>query len=125
MTKVEMATNKIAKDFDMLARAMDASMGQLTDDQVAKVFSFLGLTLTKVQQQVLINRQARVTAGGFSLDMELPTAPSPTPPALTYPPGVRGSIRTPEGRLFTGEATPAARDIQQEDDADGVGFIEE
>lgn len=125
MTKVEMATNRVAKGFDALAKALDASMTQLSDEQVQKVFSFLELTLGKTHQQVVINRQARVTAGGFSLDMELPATPGPTPPALSYPPGVRAGIRTPEGRIFTGRTDPGTRDIQQEDDADGVGFIEE
>lgn len=125
MTKVEMATNRVAKGFDALTKALDASMGQLSDDQVQKVFAFLDLTLGKAHQQVMINRQARVTAGGFSLDMELPTTPGPTPPPMFYPPGVRGGVRTPEGRIFTGRTDPGTRDIQQEDDADGVGFIEE
>lgn len=125
MTKVEMATNRVAKGFDALTKALDASMGQLSDEQVQKVFAFLDLTLSKAHQQVMINRQARVTAGGFSLDMELPTTPGPTPPPMFYPPGVRGGVRTPEGRLFTEDGNAGPRNIKVEDEEDGVGFIEE
>lgn len=127
MTKVELATNQVAKGFANLSKTLNASMADLTDEDVGKVFAFIELTLLKAKQQAMIDRQARMTHKGFSLSMELPAmAPSPALPfpGPTYPAGVRAGV-TPEGRLFGAGRDGQTRNIALEDKEDECGFVED
>lgn len=112
--KITAATNKVAKAITDLAKAFETDAGSISEEGFRKVFDFLRVTVSGAEEKARIARiLAPATTGTFSLDMELPTAPSPAP--LTFPPGVRA----PAGeRLVGGQRVAPQPDL-------GVDFIDE
>jgi hypothetical protein len=130
--RLETAVQRAGKAFEELTRTVEKAT--YTADEINKAFAFLQQVLTTSNQKALLSiATAKAANGGFSLDMDLPaeviSAAVGQPQgghkiSLIPDPAGRPIINTPEGRIVGtgGLRNPVA--IAQEDDEDGVGFID-
>jgi len=102
--KIEQAVNKVGSALGELLKAFEKHGAELNDEQVNKVFQFIGNTFANVHRQALVARQVNM-AERFTLDMDLPNTAHPTaalPTTTTIvAPGITPPTRfvMPEGKL--------------------------
>ena len=121
--RLEQAVDKATKALADLAAAFKTT--QTTDEQFAKVFTFMRNQLVAAETTGRVNRQLGNAAGGFSLDMEVTPigASHPSQPIVVnnvaLPANVViGADGRPEGRLVRSTGSPAMPAADFLDDED-------
>lgn len=125
--KLESAVTRVGRAYDELVRTVEKYGEQISQEDLAKVFAFLGEVHAGSNNKASLSISTAIAAnGGFSLDTFEPghqsTVIVASAPALHLPPGAKGS-RHQELVEHGGRLIGKKKSAPQDDDANA--FLEE
>jgi hypothetical protein len=136
--KLEQAVNRAGKSLSAVVDLFEVHGGEFDEEQIKKVFTFLGNAAVAAHQKALLVRQ--MSGNAFSLDKENPTtiasqiditttsvgqAPMPTNAPTARRKAIGRLIDSREPVFALEEAQPQQKKKNADWDEGGVGFIDE